>query len=128
MSQPSALRFHENHTWCRPRGDGSFVVGISDHAQENLGDIVYFDLPAAGTSITTGEAFGTVESIKVVNDLVAPLKGEVVEINGVIEEDPTLANTDPYGDGWLLVVRAEDGPPGGLMDEEAYEQHLQGEA
>ncbi len=128
MSQPSACRFHENHLWCRPRGDGLFVVGISDHAQDNLGDIMYFDLPATGTSIVTGEAFGTVESIKVVNDLVAPLQGEVVETNAAVEEDPTLANSDPYGDGWLLVVHAGGGLPDGLMNEEAYEQHLQGEA
>ncbi len=128
MSQPSAFRFHENHLWCRPRDDGSFVVGISDYAQENLGDIMYFDLPAPGVAIATGESFGTVESIKVVNDLIAPVGGEVVETNPAIEEDPTLANTDPYGDGWLLVVRADSGQTHGLMDEDAYRHYLQGEA
>ncbi|MDZ7754210.1 MAG: glycine cleavage system protein GcvH [Gammaproteobacteria bacterium] len=128
MSQPSACRFHENHLWCRPRGDGAFVVGMSDYSQENLGDIMCFELPGPGTSITTGESFGTVESVKVVNDLIAPLGGEVVETNPAIEDDPTLANTDPYGDGWLLVVRADSDQPDGLMDEDAYRDYLQREA
>lgn len=126
MDKLSEVRFHENHLWCRPRGDGCVVVGISDYAQENLGEIMYFDLPVPGLTVVTGESFGSVESIKVVNDLIAPLSGEVVEINTAIEEDPALANTDPYGAGWLLVVCADSDQPDQLMDAEDYERYLYG--
>lgn len=127
MNKSSEFRFHENHLWCRPQGNGRVVIGMSAYAQEHLGEIMYFDLPMPERTLATGESFGSVESIKVVNDLIAPLSGEVVEINAAIEEDPTLANTDPYGDGWLLIVLADSDQCGQLMDEEAYERYLHGQ-
>ena len=127
MASKSATLFHEGHLWCRPRGDGAFHVGISDHAQESLGEVVYFELPEPGAAVAAGESFGTVESVKVVNDLISPLTGTVLEVSPAVEEDPAVVNRDPYGDGWLLVVSPSADPSSDLMDEEAYEAYLGGE-
>lgn len=106
------VRFHPEHLWCGAIADGSLPVGISAFAQTSLGEIVYFDLPEVGARVEAGVPMGTVESIKVVNDLVAPVSGEVVEINGALIDNPSLANGDPYGAGWLVRVVPDD--PGAL--------------
>jgi glycine cleavage system H protein len=114
-------RFHPEHLWCGQASDGQVPVGISAFAQTSLGEIVYFDLPEVGARVEAGVPMGTVESIKVVNDLVAPVTGEVVEVNAALADDPSLANTDPYGAGWLVRVVPDD-PAAleGLLDEAAY--------
>lgn len=96
--------FNEGHMWCRLLDDATYLVGISDHAQESLGEIAYIELPACGTSIEKGAALGVIESVKVVNELIAPVSGVVVEVNDSLTADPTVVNQTPYGDGWLLRI------------------------
>jgi glycine cleavage system H protein len=121
------VRFHPEHLWCGTLGDGSLAVGISEFAQTSLGEIVFFDLPEVGARIETGVPMGTVESIKVVNDLVAPVSGEVVEVNAALVDTPSLANGDPYGAGWLVRVAPDDPAAlAGLLDEAAYRELVGG--
>ncbi len=127
MSNAEGCLFNQGHLWCREGKDGVLVLGISDHAQQSLGDIMYFELPEPGTEIVAGESFGTVESVKVVNDLIGPVTGTVVELNPAIETDPALANRDPYGEGWLLSVKWDGDVPAELMDSESYSRYLQGQ-
>jgi glycine cleavage system H protein len=104
---PEELRYTEEHEWVR--GDGArMTVGITDYAQDELGDVVYVDLPAAGTRVEKGQPFGEVESTKSVSDLYAPLSGTIVERNEQLESSPELTNSDPYGEGWMVVIEAED--------------------
>ena len=104
---PEELRYTEEHEWVR--ADGARVtVGITDYAQDALGDVVYVDLPAAGTRVEKGQPFGEVESTKSVSDLYAPLSGTIVERNEQLEASPELTNSDPYGEGWMVVIEAED--------------------
>jgi glycine cleavage system H protein len=99
--------FNEGHMWCRILEDASYLIGISDHAQQSLGEIAYIELPDCGAAITQGEALGVIESVKVVNDLLAPISGTVIEVNETLPEQPTTVNTSPYGDGWMLRIRLE---------------------
>ncbi|MPZ89337.1 MAG: glycine cleavage system protein GcvH [Nitriliruptorales bacterium] len=108
---PEELRYTEEHEWAR--GDGArVVVGITDYAQDALGDVVYVDLPASGTRVEKGQPFGEVESTKSVSDLYAPLTGTIVERNETLESAPELVNSDPYGEGWMVIIEADD--PGDL--------------
>ncbi len=107
---PEDLRYTREHEWLRDEGEGRFRVGITDHAQEALGDVVYVELPEVGTAVTAGQPLGVVESTKSVSDVYAPLSGSVLERNGVLEERPELVNGSPYGDGWLVLVQATDPP------------------
>lgn len=117
---PEDLRYTEEHEWVRS-GDDGVVVGITDHAQEQLGDVVYVDLPPAGASVTAGEPFGEVESTKSVSDLYAPVSGTVAAANDALQDRPELCNTDPYGDGWLVRIEPDDdGADGALLDAAAY--------
>ncbi|MBT6489590.1 MAG: glycine cleavage system protein GcvH, partial [Deltaproteobacteria bacterium] len=100
MSVPEGLLYTKEHEWIRQEGD-VVVVGITHHAQDQLGDVVYVELPEVGVSIEEGDTFGTVESVKAVSDLYAPVTGEVVAINEVLEDAPESVNTDAYGDGWM---------------------------
>jgi glycine cleavage system H protein len=103
---PEELRYTEEHEWAR--SDGARVtIGITDYAQDALGDVVYVDLPAAGTRVERGQPFGEVESTKSVSDLYAPLSGTIVERNEQLESSPELVNSDPYGQGWMVVIEAE---------------------
>ncbi|NIT35457.1 MAG: glycine cleavage system protein GcvH [candidate division Zixibacteria bacterium] len=104
---PEELRYTETHEWVRV-GDNVAVVGLTDHAQSELGDIVYLELPAAGTEVTAGGEFGVVESVKAASDLYAPLSGEVVGVNDAATGDPALVNRDCYGEGWLVKVELKD--------------------
>ncbi|MFA9428604.1 glycine cleavage system protein GcvH [Egicoccus sp. AB-alg2] len=123
---PSELRYTEQHEWLRDDGD-VITVGITKFAQEQLGDVVYVDLPSPGAEVEQGQAFGEVESTKSVSDLYAPVSGVVVERNEDLDERPELVNLDPYGQGWMVTIRPGDRSElDGLLDADAYESHAQG--
>lgn len=118
---PSELRYRESHEWVRDEGDGTVVIGISDHAQASLGDMVFIELPEPGTSYNQGEACAVVESVKAASDIYAPVSGEVIAANAALEDTPELVNTDPYADGWLFKIKLSDPEElQGLHDAEAY--------
>jgi glycine cleavage system H protein len=119
---PSELRYTEEHEWAR--ADGARVtVGITQYAQDALGDVVYVDLPATGTRVESGQPFGEVESTKSVSDLYAPMSGTIVERNESLESQPELVNSDPYGEGWMVVIEADDPTVvDGLMSADDYEK------
>lgn len=102
------MKFVDTHEWVRLEADGIASVGITNHAQELLGDLVYVELPAVGASIATGDTIGVVESVKAASDLYSPIAGEVVEVNDAVVADPTLANTEPHAAGWLFKVKLAD--------------------
>jgi glycine cleavage system H protein len=104
---PDDLSYTEEHEWARVDGR-RFTVGITDYAQDALGDVVYIDLPASGTRVERGQPFGEVESTKSVSDLYAPVTGTIVERNETLESQPELVNSDPYGNGWMVVIEADD--------------------
>lgn len=121
MQIPEDLRYAENHEWARLLDDGNVRVGITDYAQDALGDIVYVELPEIGATLSSGEALGEVESTKSVSDVYAPVAGRVVAANGALEETPELINTDPYGDGWFIILEPDEGATlEHLMDAVAY--------
>ena len=120
MEVPEELRYTSEHEWVRLDEDES-TVGITDFAQEQLGDVVYVELAEVGTTIRRGEAFGTIESVKAVSDLFAPASGEVTARNEALRDAPELVNASPYGDGWLIKLRADDKAElEALLDAEAY--------
>ena len=117
---PSHLRYTDQHEWTRDDGE-LIVVGITHFAQDQLGDVVFVDLPAPGAEIASGQPFGEVESTKSVSDLFAPVSGTIAERNDELDERPELVNTDPYGDGWLVAIRpTEPGQLDGLLDADGY--------
>ncbi|MDD3651113.1 glycine cleavage system protein GcvH [Immundisolibacter sp.] len=119
MSQvPDTLRYTETHEWLRQEADGSITVGITDHAQAQLGDLVYVELPAIGKTLAAGEACAVVESVKAAADVYAPLAGTVLAVNEALAGAPELVNEDPYGAGWLL--RLSGALPADLLDAAAY--------
>ena len=121
---PTELRYTEEHEWVRVDGDLA-VVGITDYAQQQLGDVVYVDLPAPGAEVTNGQPFGEVESTKSVSDLFAPVSGTVESRNEELDERPELVNSDPYGEGWLVAIRANDVAEfDQLLDKTTYEASL----
>jgi glycine cleavage system H protein len=123
---PEDLRYSKEHEWARREEDGRVRVGITDFAQDALGDVVYVDLPEPGTQVSAGQAFGEVESTKSVSDVYAPVSGTIVERNGALEEKPELVNQQPYGDGWLVAIEAADPSElERLLDEPAYREHVQ---
>ena len=124
MSVPEELQYTRSHEWVRWEGETA-TVGITDHAQDELGDVVFVELPEVGATFDAGEAFGAVESVKAVSDLYAPVGGEVLEVNGALEDAPEKINEDPYGDGWILKLRA--GGEGDLLSAQEYEQFLEQE-
>lgn len=125
---PAALRYSKEHEWVRVEGDERAVIGITDFAQDQLGDVVYLDLPEAGTALTQFERFGEVESVKSVSDLFSPISGEVVERNQAAIDAPELVNSSPYEDGWLLRVRMRDATElEKLLSAEEYEAHVRQE-
>ncbi|MDQ7004613.1 MAG: glycine cleavage system protein GcvH [Ghiorsea sp.] len=124
MSVPTDLKFTKEHEWVRIEGDTA-TFGISDHAQEALGDIVFVELPEVGRSIDAGEAYGVVESVKAVSDTYAPVAGEVIEINEALESEADLVNSDPYGVGWIIKVKISDNnAETELMNPEEYTEFL----
>jgi glycine cleavage system H protein len=121
MNVPTDLRYSNDHEWARHEAPDRVRVGITDYAQDALGDVVYVDLPAVGDRVELGKSFGEVESTKSVSELYAPLSGTVVEINGDLVEDPQKLNEDPYGDGWVCVITPDDPAQiDALLDAAAY--------
>jgi glycine cleavage system H protein len=125
---PEGLYYSKDHEWIRVEGDLG-TVGITDYAQKELGDIVYLDFPEPGLELKTGEELGTVESVKAVSEIYAPVSGQVVEVNRSLTEDPdqsALVNQDPYGEGWLVQLRLSDPSElEALLDAKAYQQFLE---
>ena len=123
---PTDLRYSEDHEWVRDDGD-TVTIGITHYAQDQLGDIVFVDLPGAGTQLTRGEAMGEVESTKSVSDLYAPVDGEVAVVNDALTDAPELVNSAPYGDGWMVAIRPSDRSQlEDLLDADAYRSHVGG--
>ncbi|WP_417521520.1 glycine cleavage system protein GcvH [Marinobacter sp.] len=122
---PPDLKYIETHQWVRVDADGTATVGITDFAQEQLGDVVYIGVPNVGDTVTGGEEAGVAESVKSASDVFSPVTGEVVEINESLEDEPEKVNEDPYGDGWMFKVKlADKGELDGLMDADAYAEHV----
>jgi len=117
---PDDLRYTEAHEWVRDLGDGVVRVGITDHAQNQLGDVVFVQLPDVGTTVAAGAAIGEVESTKSVSDIYSPLAGEVVAVNAALTDSPELVNSGPYEAGWMLDLRVSGGGLDGLLDAGAY--------
>ena len=121
-SYPAELKYHREHDWARVDGDEA-VLGITWFAQDALGELVHYEAPEPGTTVTKDEPYGEVESVKAVSDVIAPLSGEVVEVNAKVVDAPETVNEDPYGDGWLVRIRLDDpGEVDSLLDAEAYKQ------
>lgn len=117
-------RYTKDHEWVELDGETA-TVGISAHAQEQLGDITFVELPETGKTLSVGESFGVVESVKAASDIYAPIAGEVVEVNGALEDDPELVNREPESGGWLIKMKAADtGAVDALLDENAYTEFL----
>jgi len=122
---PDDLRYTEEHEYVRKTSDGNVEVGITDYAQGELGDVVYVELPSVGTKLGKHDVFGTIEAVKAVSELFSPLAGEVVEINGRLDGEPALVNSDPYGAGWMIRIKPDDaGAVDSLMDAAGYSKHL----
>ncbi len=120
-SIPADLSYTKDHEYVKKTADASVViVGITDYAQGELGDIVFLDLPKPGRKVAAHEVFGTIEAVKAVSELYSPLAGEIVEVNGKLDGEPALVNTDPYGDGWMIKLKVNVADLAGLMDAAAY--------
>jgi len=123
-SYPDNLRYHAEHDWARIDGEEA-TIGITWFAQDSLGELVHFEPPEVGATVSQGAACGEVESVKAVSDVIAPLSGEVLEVNQKAVEEPEVVNEDPYGEGWLLRIRPSDAAEAdALMDAEAYRAHV----
>lgn len=121
---PSDLKYDKEHEWVRLEGDVA-VIGITDFAQDQLGDVVYIDLPAEGDTVKAGETFGEIESVKSVSELYSPVSGEVVEVNSALDDAPEVVNAEPYGDGWMIQVKLDDpSEVDGLMSAAEYEAFI----
>jgi glycine cleavage system H protein len=119
---PEGLFYTEEHEYLKPTDeDGVFLVGVTDYAQGELGDVVYIELPDIGASFQKMDPFGNIEAVKAVSDLYCPIPGEILEVNAALEDDPAVVNSDPYGEGWIVKIRAEGADAvAGLMDAAAY--------
>ena len=122
MNFPEHLKYTKEHEWIRIEG-AIGVVGITDHAQSELGDIVFVELPGKGKTVKQGESFGTIEAVKAVSDLFSPVSGEIIETNPLLEKLPESVNKDPYGEGWLIKIRMEEsGEVSDLLDVSRYKE------
>jgi glycine cleavage system H protein len=124
LSVPEELQYTKSHEWVRTEGDTA-TIGITDHAQDELGDVVFVELPEVGATFDAGDSFGTVESVKAVSDLYTPVGGEVVEVNEALNDSPEKINEDPYGDGWIVKLSVSD--RGDLLSASDYERFLEEE-
>ena len=126
LNFPDDVRYSKDHEWARPEGE-LFVVGITDYAQDQMGDVVYVELPAKGTLKKEGEEFGTVESVKAVSELFMPMEGEITALNTDLEDRPEQVNQNPYADGWMVKIKPTDANAyNRLMDRDAYVAMLKG--
>lgn len=122
---PSELRYATTHEWVRPEGDGTFTVGITEHAQELLGDMVFVELPEVGATVSAGDDVAVAESVKAASDVYAPIGGEIVAVNEDLEDSPEMVNSDAYGDGWMFRIKADDASEvEGLLDAEGYQNSI----
>lgn len=129
MAIPSRLRYTKEHEWARREDDGVVTIGVTDHAQDALGDVVFVELPETGDEIEAGATFGAVESVKSVSDLFAPLSGQIVAVNQNLEDLPELINAEPYGQGWIIRIAPSDPKAfDALLNAKAYEALLEAEA
>ncbi len=118
---PRELRYLSSHEWVRIEADGTATVGITDHAQDLLGDVVFVDLPEVGSDLTAGDESGVVESVKAASDIFVPISGQVIAVNEALEDNPDLVNSDPYNDGWFFKIQPSDlGELDSLLDAEGY--------
>ncbi|MDN7125099.1 glycine cleavage system protein GcvH [Pseudidiomarina terrestris] len=121
-SIPKELKYAATHEWVRNDGDGIFTVGISEHAQDLLGDMVFVELPEVGDTVAAGDDIAVAESVKAASDIYAPIAGEITAVNEELEDSPETVNSDPYGDGWLFKIKAEDPTEvESLLDAEGYQ-------
>jgi len=121
-SIPANLRYADSHEWVLDNGDGSVTIGITDHAQEALGDVVFVELPEVGKTLAVGDEFGVIESVKAASDLYAPIAGEILAVNETLEDAPETVNEAPYAGGWIMKVRLADAAAlDALMDADAYQ-------
>lgn len=122
----ATLKFAESHEWAKDNGDGTVTVGISEHAQSLLGDVVFVDLPEVGSEVEVGEGFSLVESVKAASDIYGPVNGEVVEVNEDLEDSPELVNEAPFEGGWIAKIKlAEDSNLDHLMSADAYQETIE---
>jgi glycine cleavage system H protein len=123
---PADLKYTTSHEWVRHLDDGTVLVGITDHAQDALGDLVFVEAPESGTTVSVGDACAVVESVKAASDVYSPIEGEVVEGNAELADRPELVNQDPYGEGWIMKIRPAEGfDPEGLLESDAYAATLE---
>ena len=128
MDTPSELKYLASHEWARLEEDGSVTVGITDYAQDALGDVVYVELPEEGQQVSAGDEAGVVESVKAASDVYAPLSGSVTAINEALEDEPEKVNQDPYGDGWFYRIEPEDASQlEDMLDADAYKEVCENE-
>lgn len=126
---PEELQYSESHEWVREEEDGTVTIGITDHAQTQLGDLVYVEVPEPGRTVHANEDLAVVESVKAASDVYSPVGGEVVAVNGALTDAPELVNRDPYGEGWLVRLRPEDPSElGALLDADGYRAFLEAES
>ena len=125
MNYPTNIKYTSEHEWIRIEGDEAYV-GITDYAQDQLGDIVFIDIPTVGEALEQGEVFGTIEVVKTVSDLFLPIGGEILEQNEALMDNPELVNQDPYGEGWIIKIKPNDvADVEGLLDAAAYQAGLE---
>lgn len=124
---PDDLRYARSHEWARSGDDDIWTIGISDYAQDALGDVTFVELPEAGRKVAAGDAFGVVESVKTFSDLYAPFEGEIVEVNSALEDGPEAINESPYGDGWIVRIKATAVDDSRLLDAAAYASFVEEE-
>ena len=123
MNFPAELSYTEDHEWIRMEADGTAVIGITEFAQHELGDIIFVDINTVGQSLNKGEVFGAVEAVKTVSDLFLPIDGEILELNSVLEKSPELLNSDPYGEGWVIRLQPSDAAQkDNLLTADAYQE------
>jgi glycine cleavage system H protein len=122
---PNELQYTRSHEWVRSETNGTYTVGITDHAQHLLGDIVYVELPEVGRKVEAGSEISVVESVKAAADVYSPLSGEVIEVNEQLVAEPQLVNTSPYGEGWLFKLQITDHAEENLLDAETYKTHIE---
>ncbi|MHB2148382.1 glycine cleavage system protein GcvH [Calditrichota bacterium LG25] len=124
MNVPENLKYTEDHEWAKIEGDVA-IIGITDYAQGELGDVVFVELPETGDTVSKGDTFGTIEAVKAVADLFAPLSGEIIEVNEKLGAEPETINKDPYGEGWMVKIKLSDpGEVNDLMDAETYKEKI----
>ncbi len=126
---PNELKYVASHEWIREEGEGVVVVGITDHAQDLLGDVVFVELPDVGAELSAGDDAGVVESVKAASDIYAPLSGEIIAVNEDLEDAPEMVNSDPYGDGWFFKIKLSDTAElDDLLDADGYTAHCESES